>query len=330
MRQLTIPLFWKFTISIIAIVCIFGSTNVILIWNNVYKALENESEKRGLYIGHSLAEESIDLLLYEDYITLQHLVENVTEIDSSVKYVFILNEQKKVLVHTFLSGFPYELIKANTIEDEQDENISLIVPKGSSNKILRDIAVPILDGKLGTIRVGILEEGIRSDVNNTIRTLLIMVVVFLAIGIAGAFVFSHIITIPIDEISKVVDKLDFDSFKFRLQPRIKEREKLFGRWKIFYHTKDELDLLMKKINGMISRLEDAYSDLEKAQSTLIQSEKLASVGTLSAGLAHEINNPIAGLQNCLRRISKNPSNMYQNQKYLIRIVQKKDQLEELE
>lgn len=316
MRRFFFPLFWKFTIAIILIVAVFGSINILLIWSEVYTSLEEESQKRGHYISQNLAHESVNALLYEDYIALQQMVENITEIDTTVAYAMIISKDREVLVHTFRDGLPAGLLDANDVAPGQTEHIRLITPRNSPDVIVRDIAVPVLDGKLGTVRIGILEESLGNDVQRTINVLMMMVVVFLAIGIVGALVMARFINRPVAEISRVADRLDLDALRQRSQPRIKIREKILGRWKIWWRAEDELDLLAEKFNGMISRLEEAYAELQTAHSTVIQSEKLASVGTLSAGIAHEINNPIAGLQSCIRRIAKHPENLEQNKKYL--------------
>ncbi|MDE1920253.1 MAG: hypothetical protein KGJ09_04205 [Candidatus Omnitrophica bacterium] len=46
-----------------------------------------------------------------------------------------------------------------------------------------------------------------------------------------------------------------------------------------------------------SELKKAYEDLKSVQSQLIQSEKMASIGQLAAGVAHEINNPLGFIGN---------------------------------
>ena len=62
------------------------------------------------------------------------------------------------------------------------------------------------------------------------------------------------------------------------------------------------DTTMEK--HFINELKEAYAELKATQSRIIQQEKLASIGQLAAGVAHEINNPIAFVHSNLATLGK--------------------------
>ena len=55
--------------------------------------------------------------------------------------------------------------------------------------------------------------------------------------------------------------------------------------------------LFEEVQSRTRELEQSLDDLRKAQDRLIQSEKLASLGQLTAGIAHEIKNPLNFVNN---------------------------------
>jgi two-component system NtrC family sensor kinase len=70
-------------------------------------------------------------------------------------------------------------------------------------------------------------------------------------------------------------------------------------------SRDELGQLAESFNAMTIELEKARRELiERTQNSLIQSEKMASLGKLAATVAHELNNPLFGVLTYARLANK--------------------------
>jgi signal transduction histidine kinase len=83
--------------------------------------------------------------------------------------------------------------------------------------------------------------------------------------------------------------------------RIVAREKRFDH-RIHLETHDEIQELAEAMNEMTARFQEIHESLDRQvqQQTrqVVRSEQLASVGFLAAGVAHEINNPLASIALC--------------------------------
>ncbi len=133
---------------------------------------------------------------------------------------------------------------------------------------------------IGILYVGVLEEKF-VDLKN--RTLLIFFAITLS-GMIVAFIVSYVLA---NNLLKPINHLVFAS-KQLAQGDLTHKVKI--------ESKDEIGELAKTFNFMVESLKERDEKLKKhAQERIMESERLAIIGQLAAGVAHELNNPLGGI-----------------------------------
>ncbi|MCJ2073191.1 ATP-binding protein [Methylobacterium sp. J-030] len=143
-----------------------------------------------------------------------------------------------------------------------------------------------------------LREAMQPLVESVIQTGALMGLGMLMAAIAGTFLARRMV-VPIRQLEDGAERFGAGDFSERIVIR----------------TGDEIETLAHRFNAMAARIRESYEtleakveertrdlnksldDLQKAQSRLVQSEKLASLGQLTAGIAHEIKNPLNFVNN---------------------------------
>jgi len=103
----------------------------------------------------------------------------------------------------------------------------------------------------------------------------------------GQWLPSLIVQLP--NVEQLVDRAIRDEASVKLVNQVWQIESLLKHMDVTIYP-----LLAEGIRGAVIRLDDV-TEKKRLEEMMVQSEKMLSVGGLAAGMAHEINNPLAGI-----------------------------------
>lgn len=149
----------------------------------------------------------------------------------------------------------------------------------------------------------------------------IMVVALTVIGIFLGITASHHFTRPILELHRGAQVMATGNFDH----------------KIVVRTSDEIEDLADQFNLMAERLKasqdrltewnrELQEEVKSRTEQLFQAEKMAALGSLSAGIAHEIGNPLAAMKTNIQVLEERLGTENTHYKFLQRILKEIDRL----
>ena len=144
---------------------------------------------------------------------------------------------------------------------------------------------------IGGIGIVLPLERVYQALRNSQQIFLIYLVINLIIlTFIGIYRISKLYLLPLARLAKrAEDYKENDELMFAVRKEDNELNRLSKSLNIMLKR---ISADRKKLRSTVLSLEQANIELKKAQQEIIRAEKLASVGRLSAGIAHEIGNPI--------------------------------------
>ena len=119
--------------------------------------------------------------------------------------------------------------------------------------------VPILNGRIGYVRVGVNNDSVWLELRETIITFIIIFIAFTVLGLSGAYLFSNLISIPIKKLKFATLSIEINNLENKNIRQITKFKKIIKT--VFnLQVNDEIDDLTEKFEAMILRLEKTYQN----------------------------------------------------------------------
>lgn len=163
----------------------------------------------------------------------------------------------------------------------------------SAYEPIRDIDNKII----GILYVGILKQPFDDLLRNTILTFIGVAIGVIIIIILVAILMAKKISAPLKKLEEAAKKIESGDYKasFSIKAPSEIENLSISLNQMAKELENEKRELENWTETLETKVEERTDQLKRINEQLFRSEKLASLGKLAAGVAHEINNPLTGV-----------------------------------
>ena len=287
-------LYMRFLVWTMLLLVFLVGTILFVIQRMEVRTIFQEARNRGILTAQYIANMNLRPLVMWDEETLRTNIES--QADDKLVYIVFYDRNGKPRAANRLVAANEDItccsgLMGQTRPDSASIRTREVRIRNRDLNIL-EIELPVFvtgsPTRWASIKIGYSLEDMRADIRRTRRVLILIGLVGLLVGLAGSSLLAKRITRPLKELVEGTVRISRGDFSRRIQPA----------------SADELGGLARSFNDMTSRLLEARERMESANRRLVQAEKLASIGRLSATIAHEIRNPLTSVKLNIQRIAE--------------------------
>lgn len=146
--------------------------------------------------------------------------------------------------------------------------------------------------------------GVAAIVRNEQRALIAIFLAAVAAGLVAAWLMARSLARPINELRAAMAVVGQGNLEHPIEARSADEVGELAR--SFAQMTASLRQSRADLVGLTEELRGKVAQLERTQAQLVQSEKLASIGEMSAAVAHGLKNPLASLRASAQLVLRHP------------------------
>lgn len=310
MKRIRFSIKVKFIIYVTFLITFLVSLILFIIEKREVNTIFEESKNRGFLIAKNIADLNLKRFLFWDKKGIKENIEK--QIDEKLLYIVFYDKENKPYVTTdsikkYKGVYNRSYLRGDVTPEDRYFNSLVLKKNGKTIRVL-EVEIPIFAGdfksKWGSLKIGLSLEEMYMEIRRTRLILILLGVGGIIIGIISAIILAQRITNPIKKLVEGTIKISRGDFTHKIK----------------ISTADEIADLAEKFNEMTSKLLKSKREVEEANKKLIQAEKLASIGRISTGIAHEIRNPLTSVKLNIQKVLSSP-NIKEDEKEHLEIAQ---------